>query len=80
MIVSDRFIVEIASILVGDDSTKILFEVDHPKWDLADRGIGFWEKQIPDSIRRIWFDLSVETRIVAMCVASNNIPNENYHD
>lgn len=52
---------------------------DNPQFDRA-RRCHDWRNYIPDQLREIWKDMTVESRVVAFIMAEQRANQENWRD
>jgi hypothetical protein len=56
------------SLLLCQDAIPIEEKVFNPDWD-----IDGWTEQIPDNLRELWGDLSLESKLVAVIVGASGV-------
>ena len=64
-------LLEIASVVSGFDRETIARKLDAPNWADADRGVEFWESEIPKVMRDNWGVMPLPAKIGAFIVAEH---------
>jgi hypothetical protein len=57
---------------MGYDEKSVLKEIDSSSWDQKNPNYGdYWQWYVPDSIRRIWDCISIESKLCAFVIAKS---------
>ena len=62
--------VGVAALVSDEPASRVIEAVENPEWPAAGR-VGEWRNYIPEKIRVIWPNLSLESRVIAFSVATN---------